>query len=69
MAHVTKQRKPKPPAGYAEKRGTQVPAEDKVQAAVDAATKRGEPYIEMYDDLWIIVNGKAVNWAVWNLVL
>lgn len=66
MAHVTKRRKVKPPAGCAEKRGAQVPAEDKIQKRAAEAIRDGEPYFEMYNDVWIIENGRAVNWAVWD---
>ena len=66
MAHVTKKRMPKPPAGYIGKRGAQRSMEEKVDDDSVIAVAKGKTIVERDNDLWIIVNGKPVHWSRWD---
>ena len=62
MAHVTKKRKPKPPAGYIGKRGAQRPMEDKATARAIKALAEGEKEYIFGGEQFVLCGGKIVEW-------
>jgi len=65
MAKVHKLRNPKPPPGYVSgKRGNQNPLEERVRQRAADAIRRGKKFIECYNDLWLLIDGKPVHWSL-----